>query len=62
MVSNPDFELRGIVIDTAKHIAPGTPQNSADNIEQDDVISIGDYKNLKSWARTRFRGKGKVRT
>lgn len=33
MVSTPDYELKGIVINTAKYIAPGDPQNSADNIE-----------------------------
>lgn len=44
IVSDPDFELRGIEIDTAKQY--GARTNSPD-IAQNDVISIGDYKNLR---------------
>ena len=40
---NADSKLKGVEIDTAKHSSSGTDSS----VLQNDVISIGDYKNLK---------------
>ena len=53
-----DLEIKGVDIDTAKH----PPSATDTSIHQNDVISIGDYQNLKKLRRREERHEVRVKT
>ncbi|KAL9961311.1 hypothetical protein ACROYT_G030225, partial [Oculina patagonica] len=53
-----DFELKGVDIDTAKHSSGDTVSST----HQNDVISIGDYKDLKKKSKMEERSEILVKT